>query len=111
MQAGMLRNRVEVEAHVAERDDGGGVVERWERQLTRWAAIRPLLGREILQAQALDPRITHKVTLRYLPTLTAEHRLVFGERIFNILTPPLNTGERNEETTCFCMEHASGSTL
>ena len=105
MQAGMLRNRVEIEAHIEERDEGGGVVERWERQLTRWVDIRPIRGAEVFQTQALDPRITHKVTMRYLPSLTASHRLVFDGRVFNIVTPPLNTGERNEETTCFCMEH------
>lgn len=105
MHAGTLRYRVEVEAHIEERDEGGGVVERWERLCTRWADIHPIRGREVFQAQAIDARITHKVTMRYLPTLTASHRLVFAGRIFHMLTPPLNTGERGKETTCFCMEH------
>lgn len=105
MQAGKLRQRVAIQHHVEARDDGGGVVESWQTLDTRWADVTPLTGRELLVAQAIDARLTHKVTLRFLPTLTAAQRFLVNGRVLNILTPPQNTGERNIETTCLCMEH------
>jgi SPP1 family predicted phage head-tail adaptor len=107
MQAGRLRHRVQIQSKPAnqqDRDPAGGVAEVWTTEATRWAAVEPLRGKELLEAHMVDGRLTHKVTMRHYEGLTAAHRLLFGTRVLNVLMPPMNPEERGIETTTLCME-------
>lgn len=105
MRAGLLRHRIEVQAATEAEDVHGGHSETWIPADTIWGSIEPLKGEELLEAQAVDVRVTHRVRMRYQPSggLTAKKRLKFGTRIFNIISV-LNTEERNWELTALCVE-------
>lgn len=106
MAAGQLRHRVKVQDKSNARDASGGIVEEWRTLVTRWADIEPLKGRELFSAQEVDGRITHRVTMRHYPGLQATQRLLYGARVFNILTPPIDVDERHILSQMLCMEDA-----
>ena len=103
MQAGALRQRLQIQAKVETRDSRGGVIETWSTVAERWGMITPLRMREIFQAQQVEARVSHRITLRYYAGLTNQHRVVHEQRVFHI-QPPINVNERNRETELLAME-------
>lgn len=99
MRAGRLNKLVSFEARPATQVPGGsGDQSTWAPWGTPvYAEVVPLSGREIVAAAALQNVATHHVRIRYLSGLTAQHRMTFDGRYFNIISPPRNTDERNAE--------------
>lgn len=101
-----LRHRIVIEEAVPNPDGGGGSSDVWtDAQVVAraWARIEPLRGREMLAAMKLESRITHRVTLRYRPGVTAAMRVCFKDRHFNIRAV-INLEERNETLELLCEE-------
>lgn len=69
------------------------------------AAIEPLDGRELYEAQQLSSVISHRVRMRYLAGLTATCEVFFGARTFEIIAV-VNVEERNVEHRLLCQELA-----
>ena len=65
MEAGQLTIRLTIE-EIDEADDadGSGPV-KWKSIGEVWAAVHPLRGVELIQAQQITNRVTHKVTIHY----------------------------------------------
>ena len=104
MKAGKLRHRVELQTKVETRDARGGVVEDWSTENTRWADVEPLRMNERFEAQQLDSRLTHRITLRYYATLNTQYRIrMDGTRIFHIHSVR-HPRERSIMTEVLCME-------
>jgi head-tail adaptor len=113
--SGDLRHRVTVQT-LAERTDGhDGYDDSPVPVLSRAPAqVEPLEGRALERAQAMDPRITHRVTLRYWRNYVADlaggrgqvvyHDVV--DRTFDIAAPPIDVGERHVELQLLCKESA-----
>ena len=106
MRAGHLRHRVAIQQAVESKGATGQTVRVWSTVKTVWARIEPIRGEERIAAQQTQSKQTHRVSLRHnaYPALTGAHRFLFGTRIFEITSPPLNPGERNEEWLCDCRE-------
>lgn len=86
MQAGKLRHRVQVQAPFEDRDDIGGVRQVWVTMDELWCNIEPLRGKEVFEAQSIEARLSHKITLRAAQTLDPRWRLVWVamDRAFQI---------------------------
>ena len=84
VQAGTLNRRITLQTRAPAQDSYGQESITWSDWATCWAHIRPMSGREILAAQAINAETTHIVTIRYRPGVNAGMRLLFGSRIFNI---------------------------
>ncbi len=69
-----------------------------------FAAIEPLSGRELFQAQAVNPELSHRVKIRYHAGIVSSMRIRYGSRIFEIVSPPIDTGERHRELVLMCKE-------
>jgi SPP1 family predicted phage head-tail adaptor len=48
------------------------------------ARVEPLRGDERPRAMQIEAALTHRVTIRHRPDVTARMRLIFDTRIFNI---------------------------
>ena len=107
MQAGALRRRLLFQRRGTERDIYSQPKDVWIDVLANVpAAITPLAGRELVQAQALNAEVTHAITVRYHrtfadPIAAANMRAVYrptGDvtRYFN-LHGLLNVDERNRQ--------------
>lgn len=99
IRAGILRQRITLQAPVITTGEIGGPLKTWASVATVWADINPLTGRERLQAAALKSEVSHEITIRWQaaladPQAVAAMRIVFGTRIFNIHAS-MNQDERN----------------
>ena len=85
LQAGELNRHITLQTRASSQDSYGQQAATWSDWATCWAHIRPISGREVMTAQAINAETTHVITIRYRPGVTAAMRAVFGSRLFNIL--------------------------
>lgn len=105
LQAGRLRHQVYLQTlGTPTRNDSGDTVETWETYAKPWVSIEPLRGRELFTAQAVDARMTHRVTLRYVSNVSPADRLLCGERVLHILSVA-NIDERDRMLQLLCTEN------
>ena len=106
LRAGELRHRIDIETDSgSSRNAYGETTASWETFKTNLPAkVEPLTGRDLFNAQQVQPDITHKVTIRYTADLTAKMRVIFGERTFHVEGPPKNYQERNIFLEMMCRE-------
>lgn len=104
MRISDLRRRVAIQQR-------GGSIDTWGQQSVSWsdvltnvpACIEPLSGRELVAAQAINPEVNNRITVRYHaslanPAAVAGMRVVYVNagvtRYYNILAA-MNIDERN----------------
>lgn len=80
--------------------------DNWENAFTARVGIFPISGREALglDADLRTGEISHRIILRYMKGVESKMRIKFGNRIFDITSPPVNNYERNDELLLFCKE-------
>lgn len=106
IHAGKLRHRVTIQRLVAgspQQKASGEPDRSWSTYLSVSASIEPVTGREPFLAQAIHAEVTHKIRIRYRTGITAEMRVVFRSRLFDIQAV-LNWEERNTELLLLCKE-------
>lgn len=86
IRAGELDRRVVLQQRSSSKDTYGQQVMTWTDVATLWANIRPLSGREMLTAGAINSELSHVVTIRYRSGVTPAMRLTYGGQVFNILS-------------------------
>jgi SPP1 family predicted phage head-tail adaptor len=79
-----LRQRITFQSLARTTDGQGGWTETWTDFKTVWAQVTPSSGKERYFAQRIEENITHKITIRWMEGLTAEMRINFEGRIFQI---------------------------
>ncbi len=96
MRIGELRKQVAIQQEQPTPDGAGGYALTWTTLATTWADISPISGTEVFTSGHLEGHVTHKVTMRWRSdiTITSDMRLLYNNRIFNILTV-MNNDERN----------------
>jgi SPP1 family predicted phage head-tail adaptor len=67
-------------------DGFGQEVLTWTTAVTAWAMIQPALGSEQVVGAADVASVTHSVFIRYRPNIVARMRLLYGARIFEIVS-------------------------
>lgn len=101
--AGARDKRVTIQEKTITKDNIGNQVEVWHDITTVWAAIQPLSGREYWAARQVNAETTTKVTILYRRGVTAEHRILYGSRVLEILEV-VNPLEGNAELVLMCKE-------
>jgi SPP1 family predicted phage head-tail adaptor len=76
LTAGSLRETITVQRQVSQSDGMGGQAIQWEELFTTRAQVKPLSGREALQAMQLQASITHRIYIRYRADLTPADRIL-----------------------------------
>lgn len=113
LHAGELRQRISIQRRSESSDGHDGVTETWATTFSRWPArVTPLTGRDLVNAQQIDPRLSHEVRVRYwaaYPTDLAggRARLLYhdvADRTFEIVGPPRDVDERHRELRMLCRE-------
>lgn len=86
LDAGRLRHRVNIQARQNIQDPvtGETVIVWADAWVNIAAAIEPLSARERIDAQAQRSEVSARITVRPLPGLSAQHRVIHNGRIYNI---------------------------
>jgi len=74
--AGSLREQLTIQRKVAVSDGMGGQAIQWIDLATVRGDVRPLSGRESVQAMQLQASLTHRIYIRYRADMTPADRLV-----------------------------------
>jgi SPP1 family predicted phage head-tail adaptor len=107
MRAGQLRHLVTVQSRSTTPDTYGEPAQTWSSLYAdQPASIEPLSGRELLNAQAIQSDVTHRLRMRYVSGVETKHRILFGSRVFDIRAVR-NVDERGIELEILCTEGAS----
>lgn len=86
MDSGRLRHRVSIQKATETRDAAGGVIQSWATVAKRWASIQPATGKERIEADQVESRITHKITMRHYTNLSPEYRIEHNGRLFGVVS-------------------------
>ena len=108
LRAGQLNRRITLQSPVTTLDAYGVPTPGWTNVMTVWAAIEPLSGRELVNAQRIVSEISHQITMRYSSALAdtrvvAGYRALYKGRIFNIHAA-MNEDESNVLVTLLASE-------
>jgi SPP1 family predicted phage head-tail adaptor len=83
---GAFRTELALEEAVPVADGAGGHAEDWQEVATVFARLEPVAARERIGADQLLERITHRITLRARPGLSAGMRFRRNGRRFLVVT-------------------------
>lgn len=105
MQAGKLRHLVTIEYQRSDQGETGEVHAdpKWYRFKIVNAAVVPLTGRELFNAEQVQPDVNTRVEMRYLEGLTSAMRVNYDGRILNIASV-IDLEERHREMHLMCIE-------
>ena len=106
LMAGKLRHRVAIQSLSETLDSYGEPTSGWSTDETVWASIDSISGREVEIGEGQAGIITHQISMRYSANATVKKRLLFGSRIFGIVSV-LNHEERNEYLQLGCKEETN----
>lgn len=84
MRAGLLRQRVVIQRETVTKDALGGDVQTWSTLTTVWAEVRPLSGREAIEAGRISSTANVWITVRYRDDITPLMRVIWRGRTFEI---------------------------
>lgn len=76
LTAGSLRDTIIVQRQSAQSDGMGGQAIQWDDLFSTRAQVKPLSGREALQAMQLQATITHRIYIRFRADLTTADRIL-----------------------------------
>lgn len=85
-----LRHRIDIQELITTQDsDTGAVTEAWASILSSDeplipAAVYPLSGREFVAAEAIQARVSTRITMRYRPGILPTMRVTHGADTYNI---------------------------
>mgnify|MGYP003644067191 CR=1 FL=1 len=94
MRAGGLRHRITIQSVGTSYDDYGDLSDSWTTLASVWASISPISGTEKDIASELTGVVTHSIRVRYRAGISAQNRIEFGSRVFQIESVR-NWDERN----------------
>ena len=82
---GQLKTRLVIQQPIDTPDDQGGVVRSWTTFATVWAQVTPLGARRDVEADSDGATQGYRIVLRSNLSLTLQHRLGDGARIYRIV--------------------------
>ncbi|MBS4958504.1 MAG: phage head closure protein [Clostridium sp.] len=106
INSGEFRHPITIQKLDKSRNEYGEVIEGWIDFLEIRAAIYPLSGKDFFSAETLNSEVTHKINARYVEGITSAMRVKFGDRYFEIISPPINFQEKNILLQIMCKERA-----
>jgi SPP1 family predicted phage head-tail adaptor len=99
------RHQVNIQSRVQVPDNEGGFVDGWTNTTSSpvWAEIAPIQARQRLDYKTIGVDATHLIRIDGLLEITEQHRIVFGDRNFEVLTVE-NLQEADNEKVVTCLE-------
>ncbi|WP_416729202.1 phage head closure protein [Fictibacillus sp. JL2B1089] len=104
MNPGRLNKRITLQRKGFTRDAESNTKESWLDTETVWAAVEPLRGREYLAAAAASAESLVRFRIRYRKNVTADMRVKYNDRIFELNSPPIDPEESHKELILMCKE-------
>ena len=103
MNPGEMRHRIQIKEVVETRDDTGELIRTWTTIATAWASVKPIAGRELLQADQAIAESTVRIRMRYIRGVTTECNIIHRGRTLEI-NRLINVDDIDKEYEILCSE-------
>ena len=100
---GEFRHDIEILEPPKGRSDFGEVAGGWTVYRKTYAAMKPLLGRELYAAMAAESLVRVKFIMRYVPGIKEGWRIRCDGSVYAIISAQ-DVDARHIETVCYCRE-------
>jgi SPP1 family predicted phage head-tail adaptor len=107
MKIASMRSRVTLQRKAVTTDEVGNQIETWIDYQTVWAAMAPISGREYYAASQINAEVSSKFLFRYLPEITPDMRILFGSRVFEVVSV-MDVEGRKRLLELLCKEKIAG---
>ena len=104
MNPGLLNKRVTFLKDSTAQNSLGESIGEPENIATVWARVEPLQGRELYQALQVHSEAQTKLTVRFRRDIKPSLKVKYGERVLQIISPPINVNEQNRFLEILCKE-------
>jgi len=98
-----MRHRIIIQRAARTVNDVGVPSPTWSTHVERWAEIKPLKAIERADTIGSETYVTHEIKIRHLADVTADDRVLFDGRVFEI-TGVRHPFEDREMTILECSE-------
>ena len=88
MKIGDLRHRIQLQAPTDYQDEFGQPVRSWITYATVWAQVSASGMGESISGAQLSASESYAILCRYSAAIKTNHRILFGEKVLNIVGPP-----------------------
>ena len=104
--SGQFRHRITFQKFIGGvKDELGQYSEgEWQDDISAWAMIKTLKGREYFQAAATQSEAVSRFVIHYRKGIDGSMRLKYDGRVFDIIEPPINDDEMNKTLTIIARE-------
>lgn len=104
MNPGKLNKRITVIEQSKTHNSYGELEESWIDVCTLWASFSNQHGRKFFMAKQVHAELTEIVTIRYRKDILPNVRIKYGDRMLELIAPPINPGEGNRYLELLCKE-------
>lgn len=105
LQIGELRHRITIlEPAVTGRTKAGEEIKDPQEFKSVWASVEPLVGNQFIAAQQAGSEISVKIRTHFFTGVKAGWLVKYGERTFEIVSPPIDYKELHRELILMCRE-------
>lgn len=105
MNPGELRHLIKLQTSGDVPDGSGGYTDGANADFAEvWARVRPLDSDERIEAMKSEADVSHEITLRYLPGVTAEMTVLYEGRTLDVVSSPIDIEGRHELIKLLCRE-------
>ncbi len=96
VNVGKLNKRITFLKPTEKEDDMGQTKTEWAPYRSVWATVKPFKSSESAFMGKLKPETTHRFYVRYNQYVTADMRILYHGRTFEISGSPIDIDERHE---------------
>ena len=104
INAGKYRHPIIIQELVENQNEFGEMTSDWQDFKKVKAGIFPFTAKELMTSESIVNEASHKVHIRYIDGVTAEQRIMFGNRIFQIVSSPIDFQFMHKELQLLCKE-------
>lgn len=105
MNPGRLDQRIALMREEPTKNELNQDVLKWVAWKTVWAEVKPATGKELIEAQRIQPEQVYTITIRYIPGLTTAMRVLWQGRTLHVTAVP-DAGPRSRYLSLQCVERA-----
>lgn len=103
MNPGELKRRITIKSKQIAANEAGQLIARYVDYKHVWAAILPIQGKEYIEAQGANEKVTHVIMTRYIPQLKWDMQIAYKDKLFDIQSI-INIDEDAHTLQIMCIE-------
>lgn len=103
MRSGNLKRPITIQYDAGSTNTANELIPNWQTFIETRAAVIPLNGKQLMEAQKIESEITTRIIIRYRTGINQNMRVLHGSQKFEIMFI-VNVNSENRELHLMCKE-------